>query len=93
MNNYRIFETAEFLSNLGRLDSGQKRFIESKLNKHIYPQLKDQPYYGPNIRKLRDYTPDTWRYRLGQFRIFYGIDESKHIVSIVTIDYRKDAYK
>ncbi len=93
MNNYRIYETAEFLSNLDRLDSGQKRFIESKLKNYIYLQLRAQPHYGPNIRKLRDYTPDTWRYRLGQFRLFYGIDENKRVVNIVTIDYRKDVYK
>ena len=34
-----------------------------------------------------------WRYRLGQFRLFYGIDVSNRTVYIVTIDYRKDAYK
>ena len=93
MNNYRVFETDEFRSNLDRLDGDQKRFVESKLKKYVYPQIKEQPYYGTNIKKLQGYTPETWRYRLGQFRLFYGIDEHKRIVSIVTIDYRKDAYK
>ena len=93
MNNYRIFETDEFRSCLDRLDLGQKRFVESKLQKYVYPQIKEQPYYGPNIKKLQGYSPETWRYRLGQFRLFYGIDEHKHIVNIVTIDFRKDAYK
>ena len=93
MNNYRVFETDEFRSSLDRLDLEQKRFVESKLKKYVYPQIKDQPYYGTNIKKLQGYAPETWRYRLGQFRLFYGIDEHKRIVSIVTIDYRKDAYK
>lgn len=93
MNNYRVFETEEFLSRLDRLDSEQRRFVESKLKKYVYPQIKEQPYYGPNIKKLQGYAPATWRYRLGQFRFFYGVDEHKHIVSILTIDYRKDAYK
>jgi len=93
LNNYRVFETDEFCSRLDRLDSEQKRFVESKLRKYVYPQIKEQPYYGPNIKKLQGYTPETWRYRLGQFRLFYGIDENKRIVSIVTIDFRKDAYK
>lgn len=93
MNNYRVFETDEFRSSLARLDSEQKRFVESKLKKYVYPQIKDQPYYGTSIKKLQGYTPETWRYRIGQFRLFYGIDEHKRIVSIVTIDYRKDAYK
>lgn len=93
MNNYRIFESDEFHSRLDRLDSDQKQFIESTLKKYVYPQIKEQPYYGTNIKKLLGYTPETWRYRLGRFRLFYGIDEHKRIVSIVTIDYRKDAYK
>ena len=93
MNNYRVFETDEFRSSLNRLDSEQKRYIESKLKKYVYPQIKEQPYYGTNIKKLQGYTPETWRYRIGQFRLFYGIDEHNRIVSIVTIDYRKDAYK
>jgi mRNA interferase RelE/StbE len=75
------------------LDSDQKRFVTSKLKKYIHPQIKEQPYYGTNIKKLKGYAPETWRYRLGQFRLFYGIDEHKRIVHIVTIDYRKDAYK
>ncbi|MFH0880230.1 MAG: type II toxin-antitoxin system RelE/ParE family toxin [Lentisphaerota bacterium] len=93
MNNYRVFETDEFRSRLDRLDSEQKRFVESKLKKYVYPQIKEQPYYGTNIKELQGFTPETWRYRIGQFRLFYGIDENKRIVSIVTIDYRKDAYK
>ena len=91
MSNYRIFETKEFLSNFDRLDSDQQRFVESKLKKYIYPQLKEQPSYGTHIRQLRGDTPETWRYRLDPFRLFYGIDERKRIVSIVTIDDRKDA--
>jgi mRNA interferase RelE/StbE len=40
---------------------------------------------------LSDYEPDTWRYRIGKYRIFYIIE--KQIVSIISIDHRKDAYK
>lgn len=93
MNNFRIFETDEFLNKLQRLDQEQKRFIEAKLKKQIYPQLCEQPYFGNNIRKLQGYHPETWRYRIGQFRLFYGVDEAQRIVSILTVDYRKDAYR
>ncbi|MEI8140350.1 MAG: type II toxin-antitoxin system RelE/ParE family toxin [bacterium] len=49
------------------------------------------PYFGPNIRKLQGYTPATWRYRTGPYRIFYSVDEAERIVVILTIDDRKDA--
>jgi mRNA interferase RelE/StbE len=93
LSDYRIFETDEFLASLSRLDSSQKRLVETKLKKYVYPQLRVQPCHGTNIKKLRGYRPETWRYRVGQFRLFYGIDEQEQIVTVLTIDDRKDAHK
>ncbi len=93
MNNYRLFETNEFRSRLADLDPDPRRLVEAKLKAHIYPQLKTQPYFGPNIKKLRGYSPETWRVRLGQFRLFFAIDPQERMVSLLTIEYRKDAYK
>jgi len=89
---YRIFETEEFLKKLKKLQVRDSRLIRRKLDEHIYPQLRQEPFFGPNIKKLRGYSPETWRYRIGQFRLFYGIDEKEDIVSILTVDLRRDAY-
>lgn len=67
--------------------------IEKKLSGYVYPQLRTAPFYGLNIKKLRGYTPQTWRYRIGNYRVFFSVDEQKRIVFILTIDDRKDAYK
>ncbi|MEN6421097.1 MAG: type II toxin-antitoxin system RelE/ParE family toxin [Smithella sp.] len=40
--------------------------------------------------KLHGYEPDTWRYRIGNYRIFYIIENQ--IINVVSIDHRKDAY-
>ncbi|MEN6450982.1 MAG: type II toxin-antitoxin system RelE/ParE family toxin [Thermoguttaceae bacterium] len=93
MTDYRIFETDEFQRNLRRLDSVPRLFIESKLRRHVYPQLRVRPHSGPNIKRLRGYTPETWRYRIGRFRVFYAIDDADRIVSMLTVDDRKDAYR
>jgi len=92
-NNFRIFETKEFADSIGKLDSKDIRIIQNKLSKSIYPQLKTEPFWGHNIKKLRDYNPTTWRYRIGNFRIFYIIDKKEKIVYLLTIKARKDAYK
>ncbi|MCK5132108.1 MAG: type II toxin-antitoxin system RelE/ParE family toxin [Candidatus Sabulitectum sp.] len=55
--------------------------------------MRSDPFYGKNIKKLRGYSPETWRYRIGSYRIFYIIDNCEHIVYILTIDARKDAYR
>lgn len=88
---FRVFETEEFKKALVRL--GPPRFLPKKLESYIHPQLRQWPYFGPNIRKLQGYTPPTWRYRSGPYRIFYSVDEDERIVSMLTIDDRKDAYR
>ena len=88
---FRIFETEEFKKALARL--GPPRFLPKKLDTYVYPQLRQGPHYGPNIRKLQGYEPPTWRYRIGPYRLFYAVDDEKKIVFILTIDDRKDAYR
>ncbi len=92
MSSYKIFETDEFLKNIKKISQREKSFIEKKLAQYIYPQLKDEPHYGNNIKKLVDYNPETWRYRIGKYRLFYVIDESDKIIYLLSIDLRKDAY-
>lgn len=92
MSNYQIFETDEFLKKIKKITGRDQTFIERKLLHHIYPQLKEEPHYGNNIKKLMDYKPETWRYRIGKYRLFYVIDEIEKTVYVLSIDLRKDAY-
>jgi len=90
---FRIFETEEFSRKFKKLSSIDARFLRRKFDSFVYPQLKSEPFWGKNIKKLRGYDPDTWRYRIGKFRLFYIVDQVEHVVYILTIDDRKDAYK
>jgi len=93
LSDFRIFETEEYSKRLNKMSSMDADRIQSKLKSYVYPQLIEDPFWGPNIKKLRDYTPSTWRYRINKFRLFYTIDTAKKIVYILSIDFRKDAYK
>jgi len=93
VKSYRIFETEEFQHALERLGPQVPARIEAKLPSHVYPQLRKEPHFGINIKKLRGYDPDTWRYRIGDFRVLFGIREVDRVVSILTIENRKDVYK
>jgi mRNA interferase RelE/StbE len=66
--------------------------LYSKIRDFVYPQLKKNPFWGANIKKLKGDLSDYYRYRLGDYRLFYRIDSDKVIVFIVTISHRKDAY-
>jgi mRNA interferase RelE/StbE len=42
---------------------------------------------------LREPFTGLWRARRGEYRVRYEIDETKHIVRVVDIDHRRDAYR
>jgi len=89
---YKIFETNQFLNDLKKLDKPDQRLVYDKILNIIYPQIKNNPYFGKDIKKLRAYKPDTWRYRIGDFRIFYQINDIEKVVYIITIETRGKSY-
>ena len=90
---FKIFETDQFLKDLNKLDESQKIIIYRQIVKKTYPQLKNNPYFGKNIKKLKAYIPVTWRYRVGKFRLFYEICDKEKIINITTADLRGNVYK
>ncbi|MGZ5555512.1 MAG: type II toxin-antitoxin system RelE family toxin [Candidatus Aminicenantales bacterium] len=92
MNDFRVFETEQFEADLERISPARKEKIVQKLRAVIYPQLREQPYFGPNIRKLKGFKPETWRYRIGTYRFFYIVDDKEKIVFMVAADTRQQSY-
>jgi mRNA interferase RelE/StbE len=90
---YRIFETREYAKRLARLSPDEREFIARKVTTYVYPQLRHEPHSGLNVKKLLDYEPETWRYRIGRYRLFFSIDEVERIVFILTVELRRDAYR
>jgi mRNA interferase RelE/StbE len=93
LGKFKIFETDQFLQDLSRDFRGQGERIAKKLPDYVYPQLRDSPHFGKNIKKLKNYQPETWRYRIGGYRFFYRIDEKWSIVYMLAVDSRKDNYR
>jgi len=91
--NYRIFETDGFCDDLQQDFGGRQQKILKKLRTFVYPQLKAQPRLGRNVRKLKEYSPETWRYRIGEYRFFYQINEEEKIVFMIAAEHRKQAYR
>lgn len=90
---FQIFETEEFQKKLKKLPVRESRFIQQKLTGYVYPQLRLDPFLGPNIKKLKGYQPATWRYRIGRFRLFFLVDTEERIVAMLSVDDRRDAYR
>ena len=82
----------KFGRTLGKIPPPESRFIQKKLAEYVYPQMRVGPFFGTNIKKLRGYAPDTWRYRIGRFRIFYTVDTVDRVTIVIAVDLRRDAY-
>ncbi len=89
MYDFQIAETKEFEKTIKKLDS--KIYI--KIKNIVYPQLRKNPYYGTNIKKLKGEYEGVYRYRLGNYRLFYVVNDEKVIVIVTTISHRQNAYK
>jgi mRNA interferase RelE/StbE len=93
LSEFRIFETDQFQSDLKRILGAHEEKIVRKLRRFVYPRLREQPYFGKNVGKLKGYRPETWRYRIGDYRFFYEIDDKKKIIFMIAADLRSKIYK
>ena len=89
MAKFKIAETEYFRKQLANLNL---RKIYLKIENFVYPQLRVNPFFGPNIKKLKGEFEGNYRFRIGNYRLFYTVDKQKVIVFILEIANRKDAY-
>jgi mRNA interferase RelE/StbE len=87
---YSVAETESFQKKIKKKEYTN---LYKKIKDYVYPILKKNPYYGPNIKRLKGNYSEYLRYRIGNYRLFYKVDDGKIIIFIVDIAHRKDAYK
>ncbi len=86
---YSIAETKQFQKLKAKLNPN----VYEKIKTIVYPQLKENPFFGTNIKKLKGEFEGYYRYRIGNYRLFYLIEHEKVIVVITSIKHRQNAYK
>ena len=90
MANYKIAETETFEKKIKAI---KYKNLYKKITDYVYPILRANPFFGPNIKKLKGEFKELYRFRIGDFRLFYKVSEETVIVFIIDIESRKDAYK
>ncbi|MBR7064286.1 MAG: type II toxin-antitoxin system RelE/ParE family toxin [Treponema sp.] len=90
MYNYKIAETENFSK---KIVLKKYSSIYEKIKNYVYPILKENPFYGPNIKKLKGVYKNVYRYRVGNYRLFYTVSQREIIVFIWDVEARKDAYR
>lgn len=66
------------------------RDIQKKLAARI-EALRDNPF-PPGCKKMAA-IPDTWRIRVGDYRVVYQVHQKELLVLVLTVGHRKDAYR
>ena len=89
LNRFEIAETETFQRSISK-----KEFVKiyNKIKTYVYPQLRINPFFGKNIKKLKGEFKDVYRYRIGEYRLFYQVDEKQILIFIMDIMKRKEAY-
>lgn len=89
MIRYKIAETEHFS---GKIKEAKYRSQYRKITEYVYPILRENTFFGPNIKKLKGKLKELYRFRIGNFRLFYKVSEETVIVLILNNEDRKDAY-
>ena len=89
LNRFEIAETETFQRSISKKEISK---IYNKIKTYVYPQLRINPFFGKNIKKLKGEFKDVYRYRIGEYRLFYQVAEKQIWIFIMDIVKRKDAY-
>lgn len=89
LSKFKIAETKRFKKVIKQ--SELENFYQ-RMRKVIYPQLKSNPFFGPNIKKLKGELEGLYRYRIGDYRLIYKVDKDKIIVFTITLKHRRESY-
>ena len=85
MGKYKIAET-EYFSKKIKLTGFSSLY--KKIFEDVYPILRTNPFFGANIKKLKGEYKDIYRFRVGNYRLFYTVDDREAIIFIINIENR-----
>jgi mRNA interferase RelE/StbE len=58
-----------------------------------FEQLEQSPRYHPNVKPLKANLAGYYRYRIGDYRVIYQVDDETNQVLVSTIVHRREAYE
>ena len=93
MDNYKIAETENFFKKINSKKYNYLYQIYQKLIEDVYPILKNNPFFGINIKKLKGKYKHVHRFRIGNYRLFYSVEDEQKLIFLIDIESRQDSYK
>ncbi len=66
--------------------------LVKRLNR-CFEQLQETPLHHPNIKSLKGLFSGLHRYRVGDWRVIYEVDQAEQTVTVLQIVHRSKAYQ
>lgn len=85
---FEVILTREALRIYRKVDKS----LASKLNR-CFDNLACNPRLHPNVKKLKGILRGRFRYRVGDWRVVYHIDEENKQVIVLVIAHRSNVYR
>lgn len=87
MREYRVVWNEKALKELSKLDKQVAKRIENKINQHL---CKAPERLGETLTGV---FAGTYKYRIGDYRVIYKIQDDALIIAIIRVGHRKDVYE
>lgn len=85
---YKVQLSSHAVREYKKVDPSVKPKLQSGLD-----ALQGNPLSGPKIKRLKGRLHEYYRYRAGDYRIVYVVDQRAHVVHVDYIQRRKDVYR
>lgn len=86
---YSVETTSRFDKEFKKLDKYTKLMIKKWIDKNLV-NCENPRIYGKGLTANRS---GQWRYRIGDYRLICIIDDSRLIITALTIGHRRSVYK
>src|SRR2546423_14392425 len=83
---FEIKFTDQAIADLKLLKKAERRSIMSELEAKL---IKEPAVETRNLKKLRPNQLAEWELRIGDFRIFYDVDQDNSLIKIQTVGYKE----
>lgn len=68
-----------------------ERSLQQRLDR-CFEQLQANPHSHPNIKRLKGTLSGRYRYRVGDYRVVYRLEEGDRVVIVLLIAHRSEVY-
>ena len=68
------------------------KILANKLAR-CFKNLEENPRFHPNIKPLKSFYAGYYRYRVGDYRVVYSVEDKLVVVNVILIAHRSKVYE